>query len=102
MPHSNRRDFLHLAGTAPLAFLALGSAAQAAEAAACFDPEMLPASQKNMRRSLGFTAVSTDPAKSCGGCAFFTGTAGGCGKCQLLTGGPVSATSVCRSWAKKA
>lgn len=102
MPRSNRRDFLRLAGAAPLAICALGSAARAAEAAACFDPDLLPASQKNMRRTLGFVAVSAYPAKSCGGCAFFSGTTSGCGKCQLLTGGPVSAISACRSWAKKA
>lgn len=102
MPPSNRRDFLRLAVAAPAVLCACGMAIHAAHAATCFDPEMLPASQKNMRRTLGFVAISADPAKSCSRCAFFTATATDCGKCQLLTGGPVTATGVCRSWAKRA
>ncbi len=98
---SNRRTFLGLAGATPLALFGLASAVRGADSTACYNPEMLPASQKSMRKALGFTEVSADPAKSCSGCAFFTGATNGCGKCQLLSGGPVSATSLCRSWAKK-
>ncbi|UVO52647.1 high-potential iron-sulfur protein [Sphingomonas sp. SUN039] len=100
MPPSTRRTFLGLAGVAPLVAFGFATAARAADAV-CFNPDTLPASQKSMRKALGFVPVSTDPAKACGQCAFFTATAAGCGKCQLLTGGPVGATGVCRSWAKK-
>ena len=99
---TSRRDLLGLAVAAPVLVLGLRSATRAADAAVCFNPDLLPASQKSMRKALGFVAVSADAAKSCSRCAFFTATVAGCGKCQLLTGGPVTATGVCRSWAKKA
>lgn len=101
MMESNRRGFLGIAGTAPLVLLGLAASARGADAADCFNLDALPASQKNMRRSLGFVAISTDPNKSCGGCAFFAGPTNGCGKCQLLSGGAVASASSCRSWAKK-
>ena len=101
MPPSTRRTFLGFVGAAPLSLAGFGTAAHAADAV-CFNPDTLPASQKSMRKALGFMTVSTDPAKSCSRCAFFTAAAAGCGKCQLLTGGPVTATGACRSWAKKA
>ena len=84
-------------------FAGLVSAGSAKEAApACVNPDTLPASQKGMRRSLGFELVSTDPKKHCGACSFFTGTVAGCGTCQLLSGGAVAATSVCASFSAKA
>lgn len=98
---NSRRDVLGLAVAVPVIMLGLASAARAADPALCFNPDLLPGSQKSMRKALGFVAVSTDTAKSCNRCAFFTATANGCGKCQLLVGGPVTATGVCRSWAKK-
>lgn len=97
---------LGLAGAAPLVLLGLSSGAGAADAPACFDPEKLPASAKSLRKALGFVTPAPDPAKACGGCAFFVATAkngegAGCGTCGLLSGGPVTAKSWCRSWAKK-
>ncbi|MET0180455.1 MAG: high-potential iron-sulfur protein [Novosphingobium sp.] len=99
---TSRRRFLAIAGLAPILLTGLGRAAVAAETKVCFDPETLSASQKSRRKSLGFNVVSPDPKKICGGCAFYAMTTAGCGKCQLLSGGPVAATSNCRSWAKKA
>ncbi|NML05816.1 twin-arginine translocation signal domain-containing protein [Sphingomonas sp. G-3-2-10] len=96
----SRRNLLGLAAAAPVAML-LGAGAAAQGAAPCVNPDTLPASQKNRRRSLNFVAQSPDPKKSCGKCAFFTGAAGGCGKCQMLSGGIVSAASVCDSFAPK-
>ncbi len=95
-----RRHFLVLAGLSPLAMLSARSAS--AQAAACYDPEALPLSQKNRRRSIGYTDPSTDPKKHCGACTFFTAGEGGCGTCAILTGGPVSAPAVCNSFAPKA
>jgi hypothetical protein len=92
-----------LAAGAPLLLAGLATAGHAEDVPAiCVNLDTLPASQKNMRRSLGFKLQSPDPKKHCGVCAFFTGPAGGCGKCQLLSGGAVAATSVCDSWAAKA
>jgi hypothetical protein len=98
---TTRRAFLALAGATPLALIGLGSVAQASDAGTCFNPDSLPASQKSLRKALGFVTPAADPAKTCGGCAFFTATTAPCGKCQLLSGGTVSGPSGCRSWAKK-
>jgi hypothetical protein len=98
---NSRRDFLALAGMAPIALLA-AKGAQAAEV--CYDPAALPLSQKNRRRGLGYLEASPEPAKRrCGICVFFTPTAGkeGCGNCQMLSGGPVNAGGVCNSFAPK-
>ena len=98
----SRRRLIGLAAAAPL--LAAGFAAARAEdgPAICVNLDTLPASQKGMRRSIGFKLQSPDPKKHCSLCTFFTGTAGGCGKCQLLSGGAVAATNVCDSFAAKA
>jgi hypothetical protein len=97
-----RRKLLALTATAaPLLLFAIGSPARAAETAACFDLDAMPATQKSMRRSLGFKIESPDPQKHCGTCTFFTAAAGDCGKCALLNGGAVAAVNVCDSWAAK-
>ena len=99
----SRRGLIGLAAGAPLLLAGLATAGRAEDAPAiCVNLDTLPASQKSMRRSLGFKLQSPDPKKHCGICAFFTGVAGGCGKCQLLSGGAVAATGVCDSWAAKA
>jgi hypothetical protein len=95
-----RRKFVVLASMAPFALAAGRSFA--AESAACYDPAALPLSQKNRRRSLGYTDAAPDPQKHCGACTFFTPSQGTCGTCQLLTGGPVNAGGVCNSFAPKA
>lgn len=95
----SRRRLLTLAGLAPLALFA---ASQAQAAGACFDPAALSLDQRSRRKGLGFVAASSDPKRHCGLCTFFTPSPGGCGACQLLDGGPVSAGSVCDSFAPKA
>jgi len=95
----SRRGLFGLAAAGPL--LLAAAKAQAQDVAACVNLDALPASQKSMRRSLGFKALSSDPKKRCGTCAFFTAPAGACGKCQLLSGGAVAAASVCDNWAGK-
>jgi hypothetical protein len=96
----NRRRFLVAAAAgAPLAVLGLSSAG-AQTAAACYDPESLPLSQKNRRRSLSYVEQSADPAKQCALCAFYTATAESCGKCTLLNS-QVNAGAVCASFAPK-
>jgi hypothetical protein len=99
----SRRGLIGLAVGVPVLLAGIVSAASAQDApSGCVNLDTLPASQKGMRRSLGFQLVSTDAKKHCGACTFFTGTAGGCGKCQLLSGGAVAATSVCTSFTAKA
>lgn len=97
----HRRQFLALAGLAPVALLA-SRTARAGEAAVCADPSTLSLSQKRQRRAIGYAEPSTAAGKACAGCAFFTaGTPAGCGTCQLLGGGPVAAVGVCNSFAAK-
>ena len=98
----SRRGLIGWAMGTPLLLVGLATAGHAEDAPVCVNLDTLPASQKGMRRSLGFKLQAPDPEKHCGTCAFFTGPAGGCGKCQLLSGGAVAATSVCDSWAAKA
>ncbi|MBY0422315.1 MAG: high-potential iron-sulfur protein [Parvularculaceae bacterium] len=95
-----RRAVIAVAGAAPALFL-LTRRAAAEAAPACFNPDALPASQKSLRRSLGFELQSKDPKKTCAGCAFYTAKTQGCGACALFSGGPVAAASVCRNWSKK-
>jgi hypothetical protein len=98
---ASRRNFLGLAGAAPLAVLAAKSAHSAAPAA-CYDPAALPLSQRNRRRSLGYVEVSSDAKKRCALCAFYTAAANAsCGSCQLLSS-TVNAGAVCTSFAAKA
>lgn len=96
--NQTRRNFIALAGIAPLAVIT----ARAAHAASvCNDPASLSLAQKNMRRGLGYVEVAPDPKKRCGVCAFFTARQGSCGSCQMMSGGPVDAASVCNSFAPK-
>ena len=53
--NSNRRRFLAIAAGAPLAALGLGATAQAA---ACYDPNALPLSQKSRRRALAYVLLN--------------------------------------------
>jgi hypothetical protein len=96
---SNRRRFLSMAaGGIPFALAGLAFGSTAARAATCYDPELLPRSQKNRRRGLGFEEQSPDPARECRGCAFFTpGEEDGCGECMMLDY-TVSASGTCTSF----
>jgi hypothetical protein len=94
---ATRRSVIRLAAAAPLLAIGYGAAA----APVCFDLEKLPATQKNMRASLGFKPVSTDTRKHCSICNFYSASTQGCGTCALLSGGGVSENSVCDSWAAK-
>lgn len=92
----SRRGFLGIAG-----LLGLSVAAAAGAQGVCLDMAALPASQKSMRKSLGFQEQSADPKKRCDGCTFFTARGANCGACALLSGGAVNPSSVCTSWAAK-
>jgi hypothetical protein len=94
-----RRNFLIIAGVAPVALISLRSAA--APSKACYDPAALSLSQQNSRRSVDFLEVSPDPKRRCGLCAFFTPGDEPCGRCQLFEMMPVTSGSVCNSFAAK-
>lgn len=78
------------------AFVASAHAADSA----CVDPKTMSASEVTSRNSLHWSAMSTQPDKSCAMCNFFSATSGGCGSCMIL-GGPTYATGYCDSWTAK-
>lgn len=96
-PLATRRSLLGMALTAPAALLASVAMADPV----CVDLDALPASQKSLRKSLGFQLVSDDAKQVCRACNFYTAGEGDCGRCTLLSG-PVPAGGRCDSWAKKA
>lgn len=93
----SRRRLLGLAAVAAGVGLASAASAQTA----CLDMGSLPASQKSMRKALGFQEQSSDPKKRCATCSFFTAKGSACGTCVLLSNGVVNPTSLCTSWAAK-
>lgn len=93
----SRRAFLAMTGIVGLGLIATAAGAQSV----CLDMASLPASQKGMRKALGFQEQSSDPKKKCALCAFFTAKGSVCGSCALLSGGTVNPTSLCNSWAAK-
>lgn len=95
----SRRNFMGLLALAPVSVLFAGRA-MAADSV-CYDPQTLPLSQKNRRRSVGYVSASSDAKRQCSLCVFFTPGQGACGNCQMLSGGPVEAGGVCNSFAPK-
>ena len=96
-PIASRRRLLALALVAPAVLLASAATADPV----CVDLDALPASQKSLRKSVGFQLASDDPKQVCRACNFYTAGEGDCGRCTLLSG-PVPAGGRCDSWAKKA
>lgn len=82
--------------------LVAAAAVEAASAAdsACVDLTKMSSDEVSSRNSLHWTAMSSQPTKTCAACNFFTATSGGCGSCMIL-GGPTYATGYCDSWTAK-
>jgi radical SAM protein with 4Fe4S-binding SPASM domain len=78
---------------------ALVASAHAADTE-CVDLKKMDASEVSARNSLHWTAMSTQPDKTCAKCNFFSATSGGCGSCMIL-GGPTYAAGDCDSWTAK-
>jgi len=66
-------------------------------AESCADP-----ASESLRGSMNYAAVSSDPARTCGGCAFYTGEESlpACGACTIMSG-HVDEGGVCDSWAAR-
>jgi hypothetical protein len=95
----DRRNFLNAAFATGAATIAALSATTAF-AGVCYDPNTLPLSQKNRRRSLGYVEISPDPSRRCMGCAYFTAAEEGCGKCAMLNS-TVNSGAVCNSFVQR-
>ncbi|EED33565.1 conserved hypothetical protein [gamma proteobacterium NOR5-3] len=67
----------------------------------CADPASMSSAQESVRRTLKYTEISSDPAKTCAACEFFhvakDGT-DGCGTCEMFSGEPVNPQGHCDSW----
>lgn len=86
------------------ALVVLGSAAachKAPAALACTDTTGLAAADIQVRTSLGYEDVSTQPGKSCSVCLqFIPGAPNACGTCKVVKG-PINPNGYCKSFAAK-
>jgi hypothetical protein len=64
----------------------------------CADPSKMSSAQESVRRTLRYTEVSADTARTCSGCVFFAAGSGGCGNCEMFAGEPVNPGGHCDSW----
>lgn len=103
----NRRNFLKKAALYGAAVPAAGVILAACKsggssAEGCTDVSSLAPADKQMRETLKYVDVATNPAQDCAGCQFFTAPASGqtCGSCTLVKG-PINSKGGCLSWAKK-
>lgn len=92
-----RRNYLLGTGAVAMALIASRAFGQGA-AATCYDPASLPPGQAELRESLEYIDVSTDPARRCDHCAFASFENASCGSCQIFSGGPISPGGVCSSF----
>lgn len=87
-----------LGGAIALGLSSCGNESGEPAKTACADPETMSAAEASMRASLGYLAVSPDPAEVCADCAYFKAGAGDCGSCDLLGGAQVNGGGRCDSW----
>lgn len=67
----------------------------------CADPGSMSSAQESVRRTLKYTEISSDSAKTCAACEFFYAPkAGGvaCGTCEIFAGESVNPSGYCDSW----
>ncbi len=98
----SRRDVLQQ-GAALGAFVVMGTAACNKPAAlTCTDTTGLSAPDVQVRTSLAYVDVSTEPGKLCSGCQQFVApaAAGSCGTCKVVKG-PISPNGYCKSFVAK-
>ncbi|WOJ94673.1 high-potential iron-sulfur protein [Congregibacter variabilis] len=71
------------------------------DALVCADPGSMSSAQESVRRTLKYTEISSDSAKTCAACEFFHGAkdgGGGCGSCEIFAGELVNPGGYCDSW----
>ena len=99
----SRRDVLQRTAVMG-ALAALGAAACGKEKKAlhCTDTTGLSASDAQIRTTLGYADISTEPGKSCTNCQQFVAppAAGSCGTCKVVKG-PINPNGYCKSFQAK-
>ncbi|MDA8962203.1 high-potential iron-sulfur protein [Congregibacter sp.] len=71
------------------------------DALVCADPGSMSSAQESVRRTLKYTEISSDPAKTCAACEFFHAAkdgSDGCGTCEMFAGESVNPKGHCDSW----
>jgi hypothetical protein len=99
----SRRDVLHR--SAALSVLALvGSACgkETKKTLTCTDTSSITPTDLNVRSTLAYVDVSTEPGKSCSNCQQFVAgpDADHCGTCKVVKG-PINPKGYCKSYAAK-
>jgi len=99
----SRRNLLH--GSSSLCALAVGAGGcskSAAPALSCADTTGLSPGDVQIRATLAYTDISTEPGKTCAKCQQFVAppTEGSCGTCKVLKG-PINPSGNCKSFVAK-
>lgn len=99
----SRRDVLQK-GAAFGLLTVVGAAAcgkSQAKGLSCSDTTSLSAADAQVRTSLAYVDMSTDPGKTCSGCQqFLPGPPDACGSCKVLKG-PINPKGNCKSFLAK-
>jgi hypothetical protein len=100
----SRRDVLQRSAAAMGALAALGAAACGKNKVAlvCTDTTGLAPTDAQIRTTLAYQDISTEPGKTCTKCQQFVEApaAGSCGSCKVLKG-PINPNGYCKSFAAK-
>jgi hypothetical protein len=99
----SRRDVLQQsAALGALVVLGGGAACNKPAALVCTDTTGLAATDVQVRTSLAYVDVSTEPGKSCANCQQYVAAAaaGTCGTCKVVKG-PINPGGYCKSFVLK-
>jgi hypothetical protein len=91
---------LPIGAGAVLALAACDDGGRGETAVACADPGAMTSAEESVRRTLKYTEISSDPARTCSACEFFHAAeeTGACGSCEMFGGKPVNPGGHCDSW----
>jgi hypothetical protein len=98
----SRRDVLQQSAALGALVVLGGAACNKPAALVCTDTTGLAAPDLQVRTSLAYVDVSTEPGKMCSNCQQFVApaAAGTCGSCKVLKG-PISPNGYCKSFVLK-
>jgi len=98
----SRRDVLQNAATLSLLTVVVAACGKSEpKALSCSDTTSLSSADAQVRTSLAYVDLSTDPAKTCLVCQqFLPGPPSACGSCKVLKG-PINPKGNCKSFLAK-
>jgi hypothetical protein len=98
----SRREILQRgAALGALAVVGTGACGKEAKPLSCTDTMSLSAADAQVRTSLAYVDISTDPAKTCTNCQQFIPAAPNtCGTCKVVKG-PINPKGNCKSYVAK-